>query len=713
MNFNDIFRQLLKAPDPLSTFVQIRDQTLDTTFNRVEIVLAVAALSDSIERRRLGRALTAARSLLILAGPKKMIDHVRRIRALRASRQKFHNPTVEALIADWTNNSVLYGLSQAQQTYLQSVAALWSLAPEVKLLQHSLVRRLKAKQPFAVKTLLAVVDVAFAYDKQADHSASTDTMGAYTAECLAQAFSFLLSLYQKEVGLSPNDMAMVDEASTRVPDYDRLLVDAAKICEYLEAELLIEGFPYLAIEQSGVVSVQSIDPTLERSVRMGYIQTEFQQTIRSVGLSENRNCGDTMVTSMSSLAQEFASRFSDRFVKLVSVPVPRYVITLPFEGQIRELFASDDLFLEDIASLDALGAEDYIDPLRVMNLAVIGDIEVLDIIKVQRFFYFLQHCLKYAIDHHSPTEDRPLLYLISCIPVFKRMEFLSMIEMIVGAEKAQSLLSLLTSDLTLEYMDLQYAPVISVGEWCMMSIAVASLSNLVRNILCHADKRLEVGESNKNDPMELALVAALRGAGFLVSHNQDLGTKNNPLETDIVAYRDGHLFLFECKNGFHPCNVYELRNSYDHIVKGTEQLHLRKQHMSMVGQQRALFVRLGWNIARDIEVHTCIVVGNRVFNGYSSEGHPVRQAHELLNLLNKGTINLNHTIYRLWKNESFSVCDLCAYLDGSIIIEEFIQAMEPMIRYLDFGKHKLSIASYVLDSRPLMVRAQEKYQVVQ
>lgn len=709
MNFQEIFKQLLNSKDPLNTFKELREEISHLKLRKSEIESATNSLKEAITRRRPGRALTAARSLLLLAGPDKMLKQMQRIHALRPSQQGFNNTTSQLLIADLVENSALYNFSQTKHDYLNSISALWLLAPSLRQLQRSLIDRMRLKRPYTIKTLLAIVDSAFAYDFTVDLEASTDTMQSYSAESLAQAFSYLLTLYHKAIGLSTIDLGLVDEESAWDSYYKLLLIDAAKISEYLEAELLIESLPYTSTSLDRIVNINSIDPNLERSVRLGYIQFEFQKDIRNDSLHRMRNSINTRTTSISNFAFDFYSRTDDKFLKFVKHPKPRYVITLPSHEKIHELFSSDTLFLEDIFSLKILGAEDYVEPERIIYTPVSGEINVIDIIKTQRLFSFLQQGIKFAINNHHPTFERQLIHLTSCIPVFKRSDIQKMLSIVLGEKKSLEILNLLTSDHSSNYIDLQYAPVISIKNWCMLSISVASLSNLVRNILCHADTRLELKGDNKKDPMEENLTAAFQSADFLVAHNHNLGQKNNPLETDIIAYRDGHLFLIECKNAFHPCNVYEQRNSYDHIVKGAEQLNLRKAWISLAKNQKTLFNNLNWTATPDAKIHTCIAIGNRVFNGYCLEGHPIRQAHEMINLLTTGEINLNHTIYRVWRNDDISVNDFCDYLDGSIIINEFMSSMEPVTRIIKFADMQLHIHSYALNTQLLTRKITEKY----
>ncbi|WP_212793942.1 hypothetical protein, partial [Acinetobacter baumannii] len=43
-------------------------------------------------------------------------------------------------------------------------------------------------------------------------------------------------------------------------------------------------------------------------------------------------------------------------------------------------------------------------------------------------------------------------------------------------------------------------------------------------------------------------------------------------DIDILAKLDNEVFIFECKNSYHPANEYELRNSFEHLVKAEKQL---------------------------------------------------------------------------------------------------------------------------------------------
>jgi hypothetical protein len=285
-----------------------------------------------------------------------------------------------------------------------------------------------------------------------------------------------------------------------------------------------------------------------------------------------------------------------------------------------------------------------------------------------------------------------------------------MLAIAVGAQKAPEMMALLIADPSSPNLDIQYAPVIVAGDYAMVSLAVLSRSNLVRNLLCRLRRRL--GPVGKGDRMQLALANALRGAGFAVEEEINLTGGANKLEIDLLAYRDGILVAFECKNAYAPCNVYEMRNTYDAVRHAADQLTLREIWLSNPAHQQELFEKLGWSLPLQLSVHTCIALGNRVLNGYDCEGHPVRQVHEMLNVLLHGTIEFEDGLVRVWQQQDFSPTDLVEYLQGTTIHTDMVAALTPFDNVTILGKMKLIQPSYLIDLLQLKETVLARYVAV-
>jgi hypothetical protein len=74
---------------------------------------AVAALLEAMRRRRVGRVWSTARALLILVGPSKAIERIRRAGVLRASTFGFDTFAVGPLLTDWIAHAAEYGVNPA------------------------------------------------------------------------------------------------------------------------------------------------------------------------------------------------------------------------------------------------------------------------------------------------------------------------------------------------------------------------------------------------------------------------------------------------------------------------------------------------------------------------------------------------------------------------------------------------------------------------
>jgi len=710
MTFAQLFKQFHNTKDPINLFSQLLITNKGSKYSRDHVDGAWLALISEFRSKKKGRSLSAMRALLIMIGSEKFITRIQREGNFRASRYAFDSIGVKAVVDDMLKNSAAYGLQEIHVDYLRSISSLWSLAADLAIHRDSLVARMRQERQCVIKTLLANIDVMFARGVVADRLADTDSAYSYSSEIMAEAFSYLLSLFNAEIGLANEHFQLVDESAVYSPFYEGLLVDAAKMCAYLEVEVLIDAFPYKAeISRDGSVHVSARDANLEKSIRIGYVQSDMQKQIRLGAVASEISNESSAVQSVTRFAYELFTRIGQRIVTYEPSPYPRYVAAWPMSDLIFSPFSGNGLFLEDLSSLEMLGTEDYVKAGEIVDSPVVGSITVIDILKIQRFFHFLRFGIQMAIDGHSPTFERAGLQLSSCLPVFKKENLVALVGFLIGKDKSESILNALTCDFSSDYVDLQYTPFIRSGNWYMVSLAVFTSSNLVRNLLCHNAKRLTLRNQQGKDPMQEALKDALSKAGFLVADEVEMGPRSNPLEVDLIALKNNQLFLFECKNSFHPCNVYEMRTSYGHITHAAEQLTKRVAWLQDVANQNRLLDKLKWAASQPLTVRTCIAIGNRVFNGYACEGHPVRQVHELLNILNGGYIRIHGTARRIWNGTEFSTEDLVQHLEGTTVIADFMRSTQPIARGYVFGQSKLNLSSYVLDTDQLTTIAAERY----
>lgn len=686
---------LNNSSSPLDIFKQFKSEKYQ--LSKSELKTAKEKLKEYISNGKIDDAISIMR-IMLLTPPEKIISTIRREGLFRCSKYEYKSEVLQSLVNDILENSNYYELTPNHVEYFQSVDNLLFLSDELIKQRNSLITRLSINKNHVIKTLLATVDGMFLDESRGNLQLKTDSILAYSPESLAEAFSYLFTLFQTNVGeIEKNHFCVVDNSKKEF--YSKLLIDAAKVCQFNSMEILVDAFQYKALKNGkGEIKIQPIDIDLEKSINLGYIQSNMQMQIRTF-------CYQKMlpkIPSILQMANSFLDATEKKFLEIKKKPIARYVLQIP-DNELLNIFSNDNLFLEDYMSLKALSIEDYITENEAIHSPVIGNITVIDILKIQRFFLFTLSCFHEAFSLHSSKSDRYKIQLQSCVPVFDKNQLITIFDRILLSEiKAEEIVTLLTCNLQdTGHIDIQYSPIIKSADKYMFSPAILASSNLVRNILCLKQARLTM-RANSQDPMQTTLANTLKNIGFLTGVEIKRRFNHEELEIDIIAYRDEHLFIFECKNSFHPCNVYELRTSYEHITHAAKQLKKRAEWLNTLSEQKKLFDSLGWkNAIPSDKVITCIAIGNRVFNGYKCNNHPVRQVHELLNLLKSGEIVVTDKKYSIWKGLSFSVDDLVTYLEDGIVIKDMMDSLQLFERKFKIGSKNFSRNKYLIDPQNL------------
>ena len=474
--------------------------------------------------------------------------------------------------------------------------------------------------------------------------------------------------------------------------YERLLLAAIRVTKFREAELLIDGLPYRADITGETVTLLSIDPDIERSLRLGYMQAFNQAMVRFTHLEET----DPAVSIRSVIEIGFDRGVLQDILELVEEPVRRFVLRLPAVPELFErLFGHDGLFRDELEMLLTLDVDNF-GSFDELIFPIIGRVTSMDIFKVQRYFNFLSCAYQRRLAEIEDPAERNELTLTSTLLAIPQAGLFDQMRLIFGDEdKSREIISLLSMDTTEEHLDLQYRPFVFADGFYIIAPHVVAASNLVRNTI--VANRLRVSEIGPRDRMIHAVSSALRSAGFLVRTDFETKVAGKKLELDIVAWRDGSLFLFECKNAYHPVSIHETRNSWDHIRSASKQLDKRREVFVEAANQVLLFRKLGWEVEPSCDVHTGIIIANRVFHGASVNGHPVRQAHELINVLTTGRIVAEEDSLSFWIGTDFQTADLIAYLGTASIATDQLEVLDPHEWRYSMGYRDLAFSSYVLD----------------
>lgn len=683
----------LKKISAMVTEAKVRK---DVQASKADVESGIKALSKHLDCNRYHEAVAITLSLL-LWNADGAIARLRRAGVLRPSRYKFRSKGLEKVLDSAFELLPQLQCRQDRLKYLSSVRVLLKAAPQAHRLRQGLVIRLRTHKEIVLKSLLVVVNELFISNWQSDIFADSDQFEHWGAEDVAQAFSYVLNLMREEVGFAPNCWVHVDDQLGGRFDsfYNSLLIDAAKLNEFREVESLIDGMPYEIVENGQSLDVFSTDESFEQSVRLGYMQAEIQSAIRAQRTAQYFYKPDSGNQTMNEfIASAFQAGMNELLITKQH-PKERLVFMMPMIAEFFAPIITDTYFIEELPVIIGAGIDDFLpegeDPRKIR---VSQNLNIADIIKVQRLFSFVSAVFDEKLRGIQDAERRRILKIRSVIPVIRHDMLLQQLTMILPQHKAEEVVQLLTLEESQDFIDVQYRPFIKFGDYYIIAPALVARSNLSRNTIVANKMRNEL--MKETDPMQNAVMNVLIGGGFKVKTEFTFNI-NGKRETDIFCWLDGHLFVFECKNSFHPCSAHELRTSYEHIKKAENQLDIRLNWLKTPENQAKLLLALGWNVPITKNIHTGIITANRLFTGYTKGVHPVRQAHEFINVIQRGAIgrgDMPPLIF--WKGPEFSVTDLVDYLKGESIVRMQMSQLQPFKKNIRFGEIYLRLCRYIM-----------------
>lgn len=693
--------------------VRRKEGTLVTVAGR-DLRAAFDHVWADLRRGRTANALAISRAAAFL-DPALFIREARRHGLFRSSKVAFHSEPVAYIVETLLEDGPVLRWASDDALYLQSVRNLLGLAPCARATRQAVVAELTKLRAVVVKSCMVCVDRAFR--PSIDHLPSEEERLAeatgqpdyFSREQKAAGFSTIVTMMQEVIGWPKTATVLIDEEGIRDGTFEHLLMEAARLGEFMEAEIQLDAYPYRADLLGGqgkTVILSAIDDRLEQAIQLGYVHANMQSQLA-------HRTDDAEVLRMASLrdaALELHRVGGHRLVERRETPLDRYVMTLPLAPQIVRMLTDNRAFMEEALYLHRVGREAFVRDSYVGDMPLLPGMTVMDMVKVQRFFTFTATVFFEALDQHAFGGDRDELDMRSRIPVFREDILLDRLSTIFGEQIAKRALEMLSFDPKKGgHCDIQYTPLLHVDGYYMLPMSVLISSDLIRNTLYHHSARLLPADGH--DPMLRGLRQALEARGFLAAEGIKGKFNGKAIEIDLLAYAQGHLFIIEGKNAFHPCSVQEMRTSFDHIKKAGRQLTRAAEWLASREVQVRVFGSLGWKVPSATDIRTCIVTANRIFSGFAIEGHPVRQAHEMLNLVTGGILTFNNgERYRLWRGESFSMIDLLDHLEGNTLVRDSFDAMtESTVRMSLRGGGQLVFKTFGVDFEGLRQRVQDRY----
>jgi Holliday junction resolvase len=636
----------------------------------------------------------------LLWNANKTISHVRRNGLFRTSRHKFKHSAINQVVNFTIKLLPTLRLDEENIKYIHSVQTLLEIVPHARKVRQQLISKLSVRQGIALKTLLVCINQIFASNWIKTIQDDSNNMRFWSAEDLASAFSFLVNLYREEIGNQPESWIHIDEHANNLfcNTYTSLLIGACHLNQLREAEALIDAFPFEIVKRNSNLDVFSTDELFEKTIRLGYIQHELQSRVR-IEKTKKLYEESEPYTVESFTEKAFEAGLGKLFEKR-DKPKERFILLMPYEMKLFPILEKDRFFMDEFISAIGMAIDSFRPNDDIFSIPITPTLTVSDIIETQRLFKLIGAMFNQKLKEVEDPTIRELLLFRSVLPVMTRKQLTHLLEFVHSKEKVEKIIEFLTLSDGTDFVDVQYKPFIKIGSYFILPPALIAHSNLIRSVAIE-NKRQEKSGEHSIDLMQENVVQELKKAGFEVRFEFEFNIEGKR-ETDILCCKDGHLFIFECKHPYHPCSSHELRTSFEHLKTAQKQLDIRYNWMKNLNNQKKLLSHLKISAPPTENIHTGIITGNRMFSGYPMGQHPVRQAHELVNVISRGEIGRSDgTAISFWKGDAFHSDDLIEYLNGNSIMKQQLESLERSQETIQFGSKTLTFNSYIMDLRSL------------
>jgi hypothetical protein len=595
------------------------------------------------------------------------------------------------------------------QQRLKTYQAYHQLALDTADDEQTAVRILKSRPRTIIKKILALSSLSFlrahfSYRVAGDITSLLDEMGE--PEDAARIASLLVALANKHSPLDSWDLGgvtgdLTDHNLIALVRCGRILVARHRVAK----EVSIFGYNLHYLTTPSGVTYHATPPSsaFEIGRMLGYIRMENSAR----PFTATTDSHNSTLMALKTVAEVFFTKIRKQMIEIrdPNSKTSRIRLNFPILPDLyRDLTEVE--FYDDILQDDRL-APDFLLPLRTdsgESAQLTSKITVEMFLRIWRLIHFLSLVDIAALEHYHQTE--PTAANNSIVRIMKEAELIELIATLgVDSESAREFIRLVAADVnSLGYYDLQYWPLLKIAkvdvpeidfysstEFVLLPAAIAT-SNVLRNVQIANSIRL------KNLPQQFveALAVLLRSHFTHVAVNREVKMTEGKTDVDVVLLLDNCLFLFECKHSVFPSEIHELRDVWEDIEKGVQQLQLATRILADDNRRRDYLA--GWfpSLERPhpiaVRVVPCVISSHRIFSGIHHNGVAIRDYASLNLLATDGIISTGtgenggavlHR-FRITEAEAFSIADLLDYLSPKSkyfsIITEFMRPVSSMFR---------------------------------
>lgn len=533
----------------------------------------------------------------------------------------------------------------------------------------------------------------------------------YSIEEISLGVSYLYKLYNENLSnlskLSSKQESIIVNKKM-IKDDSRILIDliekATKLQIIMEWEATIDFLGYQVEKQGEIYTISDIDNDFEKSKSLGYIRFNSQRYIFEKDASDNIDDSDVTIDK---IVNEIYSR--DLFYKQGKGNRERIMLIL--DKRLVELIAKTG-GIDERNELAFFAKEWSLVQEEFEKKEIAENVYFVDLMKFIKPFRVIQKLFtKYIAD--TPNIRTNDIIGLGQFWMNEQM-FYNILTVFLEKDKVQKIFEILTVNQKSEHLDLQYTPFLKFGTNIGVFVSLISANNILRNFVRQSfqNKNLFVTNNNGVDGLsKITSSAFLENGNFKVFENEIYKYNGYDYEIDVIAISENDIFIIECKNALLPTDIYEIRSSVDHLKKAQKQLDIHKNNFLDEEWVKRFCSKKSINL-KGRNIHTLIIMGNRLFSGCKQFGHPIRPIFELDMVLNKGSIISDFAKYRIWTNEQFEVKDFVNYLNEelSFIREEHNSLESYELQHKVNGK-VLKYKSYSLNQLEVIRKFNSKYLV--
>lgn len=559
-----------------------------------------------------------------------------------------------------------------------------------------------------IKTLLGYSELI--YNTKGSIKKKND-LDSFSRELILEGTSYLVSRWNSLFGLSERDLLNPIIGTEIINSINTLLLLSIKLRLLKEAEINIESLGYQCIkDEKSNIYFKHPDLRFWKSGDLNAILNQSQGNSDFLKLKANL----PHLTTNNDIYEYIFKSFPDT-LSIKYHPEKRYVLKIA-EPLLEYIFSKDTTpTFEEIANLNSLSKELLFVGNQMEEFHLKDKLTVIEFIRLSRLFGMLYNLISKKIV--ASEKDQTVLFNALCF-IIGEEEFYSYFDYSKAtSENIDSFIDLITWDADGgDFLDIQYTPLLYIDGRFVVLHGIIHFSNLVRNLFITQAKKgnnLNQKKTANYNSLVNKFVEVLDSFGFTTLIEQKISfktEKKTESDIDILAIKDGNIFIFECKDSIFSVTPFEKRTIFNAFSKASSQLEYAHSALKDSDFLRVFNQTHNLSIKPNDNLYGVILTTNRIFWGLHINDYPVRSINELISLFETGkwiagTLEKREEV-KIWNNQKFEVQDLIEFIDKEDCPHNTLyDSMYPTEYELD---EKIFITKFGLNIEEQIERLKEK-----